>query len=466
MRGQSREPYQWKGSTSNAESEKTKVVKKRVTFDKFCLKGEDVPGALVGADSINCRCTNGVIRFGVGVKKYMINDVAVQFSGTEKVVACYMLEISPSSNYTTTHEKFYCMTEGGGLYGYDTSTASFVYKGLLAEGIKSAIVWSETGQYCTVLSGIDNYYHIHNDMIFTVPYSSANGTICVCKNRVFLGKDAHYLAYSKPTAPWTFFDTFEESGVVSLAYGFGKIVALITFDNRVYAFMQRGVAEVNVGGSDLDFVVQPLHYSGGEIYGRSVGICANAIFFLAADGVYKFDGKKFSKIVKHLMIIPKVGEERCWYAVVGDNYLLRYIDKEDVKKTVVISADGKEGFFTVDKEGLSLCGNSAFCYKSGYFYTIEEDEMNFSGERGNFVSTVTDLNSSNEKLISKIRVEGDGNVAMKLYSEQGSVNNSLQFFNGCATVEMQLRGKEFYFTFFLAKRSSVRKITLEYTEIE
>lgn len=431
-----------------------------VAFNEFCGTDAGVSAKrLLAQESINCDYQKGVLSAGLGVERYVKNRKNIP--SKEKASRFFIVDNSgalDSSPDTT----FFCLLEGGELYRYNESTQTYVYQLGASPYSQMVCIADESGKTMALLSSDEEYFVYENGGWRCMDFPGATVAMCACKDRVFLALQNGAIAYSDPTYP-AYFVKNAGGGKIQLAYHFGEIVAMVVFENQVYVFHQYGVARMRVTGDVESFDVQPLDYVGGEIYGTSVGVCGNAIFFLAADGVYRFDGSKFSRVENAGIVAPKADANLCRFSVCGDKYILQYVDIDGLSRAVAIAADGKSGYFISEREGLSYSGGVALCQADGYVCILRENAELPTAEQARFVTQRTDFGVSGRKTLRKLRVRGRGLVAMTVTADGSQKEYALSFHQGVASVDTCLLGESFYFSFVLGKNACVQEVAADFS---
>ena len=440
-----------------------------VVIDKFSLAQSKSSGGFGGSvgciaeESVNCDCRDGIIRTGLGLEVQRSNGYAV--FGKSDAVRFFVVDTEQKLD-NDKDTQLYCLRTNGEVQAYDPVSREYTHVAILSPISRIVHVSDEDGYKGLLASGEDKYYIRQFGFWVQYPMDNANGTICVCKDRVFLGLNKKAIAYSDPAGLWNFGSSAKWAGKLYLDYDFGEIVSLLCFENRVYAFHQFGVVRLEVDGDASKFKVQPLDYTGGEIYGDSVGVCGNSVFFLAADGVYRFDGKKFARVDFGLAILPSTQVKKCEYGVCGDKYLVQYTDYFGQERGVAIAADGKSGYFTDVRTGLSQCGGLALCVADGYVCALSESGPLGGGESYEFTTQRTDFGVRGRKTLKCLRFEGDGFINAYVYVNGFVKSEWLQFQGGVATMDLRAVGDTFYFTFLCEKDTCIRRITASFSTAE
>ena len=431
-----------------------------ITVDKFCLEGENVAGAMPAFENRNCDCVDGMIKTGVGLRYSQLNgkNVAVDFAdGLRRV---YLIDSGGKLDDEERAQTLFCLSKEGKLYRYDEETEQFVYQFDMPGDGQYCMAANANNEWYAIFTAGKGYYVVNGDDFTKYDNKGTITGICFCKGRIFLAEKHCRVKYSRVDSPWDFSETLDESGVISLAYDFGEIVALVPFHERVYVFMEHGVAQLNVTGSPLDFKIVPLDYSGGKIFGSTVGVCNNHIMFLTEDGVVRFNGTRFEMVAKNLRISPKRGIQVCGYAVCGDKYIVQYESIAAGNKAVVVKADGK-GYFTGEREGLNQSNGKALCVVNGLVYEIVTDGIMAGSERYCFRGTWTDFGIKKKKTLRSIRLEGEGGYTLYVGCDNTWQNSTATFSNGRALISFNKSGKEFSFEFRLQQGAVIRKLTIE-----
>ena len=439
-----------------------KEKNRQVTFEFVLAEKDGGSGSNALSVSLgqNCVLNEGSIGMGVGAETYVLHGNAVP-RPTGKTARKFLMVDTAETLDEEAKEQLHCIATDGVLYSYEEASLTFEHQIPVSVEANMVCVADENGEKRTILSG-EGYYWTRVDgswMEYTL--EGAKTAICVCKNRVFIALHKATLAYSDPALPWSFDSTVEGGGRIRLPYEFGEIVALLTFENRVYAFHQYGVTRVDVEGAAEDFKAQPLDYVGGEIYGKSVGICDNAVFFLAADGVYCFDGSKFELVETEIEILPSDTVKDCSYGVYKQKYFVQYTDING-KIRCVAAANTKDAYFTEERQALSQCGGKALFCLGGYVQTFKDKGGTYA-VKGTFSTQKTDFGVRGKKTLRGLRVTGRGMVVMSIKGDGFERTETLDLKDGVVCVDLRRLGESFSFDFTLQGDACVRSVTVDFS---
>ena len=414
---------------------------------------------LLEQESLNCDYCDGVLSSGFGMEYYKKGGARVPaLTDAERF---FIVDVS-KTDIATPATALFCMTKYGELYLFNEKTRMYDYQLGPSPAARMACVENDVGDKYLVVSSPHKYFVREGAGWTSRRLDGATGAMCVCKDRIFLAMDNGTIAYSDPYFPHLF-DGMREDGTIQLAYELGEIVAMLCFKNQVYVFHQFGVASIKVTGNAETFEIQPLDYRGGEIFGDSVGVCGNVVFFLAADGVYRFDGKDFHRVEGVGKIAPSLRERVCQYSVCGNTYLLQYEDIEEEWRAVAIAADGKSGYFTSVREGLSFAGGMALCQLGNYVVMLRENGEIPAAWKPSFITQRTDFGVVGRKTLRTVRVRGRGLVTMRVGTDRLEKEYALSFDHGVASVDLRVLGENFYFAFSLGKNACVQEVAVDFS---
>ncbi len=438
---------------------------KKLVFDKFCLPWENVSGAMRATVSKNCDCSEGILRAGFGASLYTKQGASGGWSPPANTDKICIVESGESLEIGEKSERLYYFQDNGKAYEYDEETSSFIRQGNVAADSRCVMVGDENRGAYVLISAEDGYNIVRNGVWEWVPLERATTAVCVCKGRVFLGLRQHELWYSSAEDVPYFAERLEDTGRISLAYDFGEIVALLTYQNKVFVFQEYGVLQVDVSGSPLDFKITPLDYAGGRILGGSVGVCNGKVLFLTEKGMVRFNGRSFEHVYTKMPIRPATDSTKCSYAVCGDRYFVRYMTTSGEYTVAALSADEKSGYFLGDRIALSECRGEAMFTEQGCLYTLREDGDLTPLDRFVFEGEETDLGTQKPKRLKKLRLEGEGYGALAVYCDGNVWAYSFTFDGSVAEISLGLRAKKLKIVFFPQRGMTLRKMTVEYAVV-
>lgn len=434
-----------------------------VTYRDFRVFGEGGKETLYGVDSLNCDLRDGALRTGIGALPYTLkNGTAVNLTSLSgRVDGFFSVDTMDTPAAAVYDEELLLVTEdgklwvlggsgflGGGLVGMDASAATALNK--------------NSGEQCTIVVGSNRSFLIVNGSIQGVALPNTTAAICTWNNRIFVGSKVFKVAYSAPEKAFVFSNqTIDGSGTLYLPTDRGELVALRTFQGKVYAFCERGIFRLQADGAAREFKLVEIAYGGGKIFGKTVGNCGDVIFFLAQDGLYRMRGEVVKRVCKHLPIRPNRDSQICNHGTVGDDFIVRYIEGNFLRRTLVVDSEGKDGYFTSDFEGLSEHDGKTLCrYLNGVGTMALEGALPMGGSYY-FLSKKVDFGNQGKKTLKGLKFEGTGSFVCEVIVDGKSFSKQLSFVNGVAVFYPRLRGKEFQFRFTLSRGAVIRSMTAE-----
>ena len=443
----------------NRKSEIKKGKMQTFVYDGFSLFDEK-DGWITAKDSAACACEDGVLRSGLGTDTFFA-DGKTFFLGLneEKTKGVYFFDFVRNEAQLETKKAVFCHDTDGVLYRYDVDGERTEIDNI-GNVIDFAVATNRVMEMRVIFVGENACFEAWPDgVIQPIRLTDLLPVACACKNRIFLVQKPNRLMYSEAGDPWDFSSTIDGGGSLRLPTEYGKVVALVNLEEVVYVFFERGISRFEADAAARNFKMKPIAYSGGEIFAGSVGVFGKGIVFLAADGVYRFDGNKAEKGYKKLNIQPKRTGQVCVQATCNNQYLLSYTDVNKGEVTLVLHADGEQGYFTWKILGLTGCDGRAICNTNGILSEVIEGGEVLGGcyfDCGSF-----DFGSKERKLLRKLRFTGEGTFSCIVENDTTIRSNEFTFVDGVAEWTLKERGRTFNVSFMLREDAKIRSMTAE-----
>lgn len=441
------------------KEELTKRTKKKTfVFDDFQLYrgGEN---SLIASESMNCDCRDGVLSYGIGVKPYLLaGESKPVYKLDKKLRAAHLVNTREDENSLRAKEYLFITTEDGSLYYYNRyiELLNFIFQGYT---VSARGKWTRKSEPYIYFFGTQNSI-MQKDWNGEVIYVSVRdlGLSRVCNDRVFYSFGQQNVKYS--SLEGTFDDySIDKAGVLYGGVSDGEIRGLAVIGKDLYVFFNKIIKKVRVEGSTLDFDFETIPYLGKKIYFNTVCECDDGIFFLAEDGVYRFDGKRAGQVCEHLAISPATDDMTCVGANANGEYVLAYTDKNGTRKQAVISADGKSGYFSVPVEGLTENGKVALFRKGDYICTFDKNSLCIG--RAYFQTEKLSFGQSGRKTLQRLRFFGHGVADVRLQGNGWERVQRVTFEEGEFVWEIWGKSDEFSLEIELEQGSQIRKIAAE-----
>lgn len=139
--------------------------------------------------------------------------------------------------------------------------------------------------------------------------------ICLHNDRLFaIDSQKNYLVrYSSNLNPldWTNNLNTTSGGVIELNDFKGLLRNLISFLDNIYVFRDFGISKISSYAANSVYTAVNIYNSSAKIYCNTACICGKDIYFLAEDGLYKFDGYNVERInVKFLKMFEGISQDK------------------------------------------------------------------------------------------------------------------------------------------------------------
>ena len=443
----------------------------RVAYDGFRLFPTEEKGKLTAAYSENCSCADGVLQGGIGYERYLARDGAlVKAAFAESARKFFLLEGWTDGEGTEPKNEYFILNDDGYIYQYSSVYDGYVKKANLGANADMVAAIAPDGKTKFVISGEKGACRVDGEewaLISEVREGKGAAAICFSKNRVFLGELPCKLLYGNPEAPWEFVSSYDDGGYVYLPLNKGDIVDIAEYGDSVYIFFQRGIMRLKPDGLARNFQISETTYFGGEIFGGSVGVCGNWIFFLTENGICRFDGNDAEKVGRFLNVAPMKYGQKCAHATVGEYFVLQYEDEEaGGTRTVALRADGKDGYVVSNYVGLNECNRMPICVVENYFATLRQGGELPSGAERVFLSADLELGGVGRKHLKSITLYGEGCMMLDVLHDWEEKRFEVEDLPLKTTIKVGVTAEQFRLHFVLDKGAKVRRVVLEYEKID
>ena len=434
--------------------------KKHVKSFGFALEKGNEKEMLVSKNSLYCDCRGGKLKCGVGLSPYLQNNAAIAYKN-DTAREIFLLKKLKSDGYGYT-ENILVIDDGGSTYYYESSTKNFKLCTLSGE---NSHICSAIGQDKKIVNAIgaksklvllDEGYSLTSNLL------KGTGAVCFYRHRLFCGVQPNLLYYSAPNDWSNFEESIDDGGWINFGQDFGGIVALCTLKDSLYVFFEGAIFRLEEMGSARYFAPERIAYSGGRIYGRTVGVCGNTIFFLTKDGVYRFADNKVEFVETGIKINEEYATKKFSCASHNGKMCIRYFDETNTGRTIVIYEDGKSWYFTGEMRGLGQADGRAMALNNKMIAFLDDDGPLPIDNEFYFNDCETDFGTEKRKRVTKIRFEGKGVFDFTLRNGFRTVTKRLTFEDGKATLDLQERGTRFTLDFTLQQGARIDSMTVEY----
>ena len=427
-----------------------KREEKRVRYERFARFGGGGSGCLRATGGENCDCSDGSIRPGIGLTESEFSALVSTLPHPPDRFLCF-----PA--HGENEEKFFVSLSNGRVYVYDGSQDEFVeaYCQLDPPMCWTIVRNGEGEPEIAVGDGLDIWRYDRETGFFVRQYEFIPSALCFFGERLFAA-EVERVHYSAPLAPFDFAESADEGGYIDFPSDDGGILALSALADGVYAFRARSVFRLKADGAGRDFASEKIGYGGGEIYGVSEGLPDGKIYLLSSDGLYAFDGKKFSAVCPAAPLSPFPGEAR--FGRIGGKTAVTYVsDDAGGKRVFVFDEEEGEGYFSsLPADGFSGTGGGVFCVAEGSVAEVAAGGTLPEGEEFVFVAEHLDFGAGGRKFWKELDLRGEGSCTAEIGNENGEKRTfSFDLQSGCAHVFPLLPGREFSLRISLSPGAAV-----------
>lgn len=422
-----------------------KAKEKRVAYHGFTTDELGLDKAICGYECFNCDCRGGRLTTAVGIE--FVQDALgkdVVLPNVKKIQRFFQGFVKTGDE---TLEKVYFLVVEAGTYMFQTGKG-WVLLGEIAP-FDCITTREESGEVWNVLLTETNVYVVKTFGVLQKCLSMVCLAGCLSGERMFYGTQGGTVVYSKPGEPTLVSDSMIDGGKLCLPADAGEIMAMKALGKRVYVFCEHAIYKLETKANAGEFVVRRVPYEGGRIVKNGVGVLGETMVVLAENGAYLLKNDALEKGYERLRfgrIEPYSVQYGCFEGKVTFTYYERQ-ELNRVRRAVTLYSDGKYGFFGDALEGLSGGEQGVFFLRGVSRIGTLGGVHNMYNLPPTFRARTMDLGVNGRKNLKKIRLYGEGQVRVRVESEQGAREYFLLFKNGVAETRLVESGFAFAFSF-------------------
>ena len=244
-----------------------------------------------------------------------------------------------------------------------------------------------------------------------------------------------------------------KGGFIQMIDERGKLNKTVSFLNYIYILRDYGISRLTAFADQSEFSVSNLFVSSGKIYAKSSALCGDTVLFLAAEGVYCFDGLATRKILPFLSPLILPSKNACGAFHDGKYYLafradFQAEDNSGTENNAVLIYDLKNGTSSI----LYGANITAFAPCSEYLLAVTDTgraaELARCGHlfgqptEKRWESGSIDFNTEKIKTVREVYVESDDAFTMTVYSEKASKDFFIVPDVGLTRIRVNLSGRK------------------------
>lgn len=437
-----------------------KTDEKQIVIDTFLLYKQGGENTLTAIAARNCDCADGSLSAGLGFAPYQTDD-GVNVESALAMKSFHVARIKDAENGNKARKELYAVDSTGYLHKYYDTVGKFLELNSNFSVNKILTVWTQgVGTYLFFVAPQKICVQKDGEGAMSQLCAENRGLACICKNRIFYVHKNCDVAYSDPLAPLDWTESLEGYGVLYANEKDGLVQGLVALGDSVIVLYENGLKKIKVAGSTRDFELEKIEYNGGRVYFNTAYACGNAVFFLAADGIYRYDGNTVQRACAHLPIAPVEDDEKCLSACHKGEYLLSYTDSKLGEYTVAIKEDGKDGYFSDAVTGLSGDMNCAIA-QNGTTVGVYARGAKCPKGLYDYITDFNDLGKKRNKTIKKITLYGEGELFLTLTGNGWVQRKKLTFEQGVAEWQIMAKSEKFAFRFQLNQGVKVTKMVMD-----
>ncbi len=444
-----------------------KVVGRRERFHRvkmnFAVMDKGQKNVLKATQANNCDCRGGVLKGVLKWTRYRWATAKNMTCNIDDVIGIFIVKAYDSLQYSYT-ERIGVVDLYGNVYVASNDSSLFL---CVATKVMFP-TWDRVGEGKSIrvaVFGDRQAIMINGDGSLTqfkgLYFPSSGGAYY--KHRLFVGVKPHTLAYSEPENIYQFAQSLHDGGTLGIPEMASDIGAIKVFRDSLYLFFPNGIMKLQDFGSPKDFKLKRIPYGGGSIFHKTVCVGNQAIYFMASDGVFRFDGVKAERIYDGFVKTPYQETGAEGVASLGDKIYFRYLEAANKYTTLVIYEDGEDAYYMNDLEGLSLGDSGKIMFKDGGNTIARLDENGGIGIEATFNGAKTDFGVAGRKTLRKIRLKGSGSCYMEVTGERLTRFLEFYFEDGYAEASLVLQGTDFTFNITCPAGSKIENMTAEFT---
>lgn len=422
-------------------------------------------GNLFPASYHNCDFRGGVIRGGIGLKKYLNENgehLAMSMTVNAGAPHTFFVTLNKDGVQANTTGIYLVGTDG---YLHLRRDDGSPWKRIsIGNNVEHCAMRNEKKAVYNFFCGAKTVYSTQDGAVFKNMFTIENVGGCVCNKRYFLlskSGDLHYTAVLDPHST----DIVDLNGVgrIYLPIKYGAPTGIKEYCGAVYIFFKKGICKLTVSANPMENVMKEIAYHGGDICLRGQAVTSDGIIFLANEGAYYLRNDRVERICEHLSIGPCATNKNCGVGYCDDLVIFSYYrDKDGTAENcrLVLYADGKDGYFSESYGALS--GNE-YTYIGGRFYCYAKDNVGIQhGKSCFFASEEVAFATEKSKRLKTLLLKGEGSVTVGVKCGERERKYPLVFKNGVAKIKAREKGKSFSFNFYLDAGSLVSGMKIEY----
>lgn len=346
--------------------------------------------------------------------------------------------------------------------------------------IPHGIVYNLDGEDVMIFCSKNKKMHIFHPSKEMVEKDNAPDIVSMCKHyeRIFAiekGRQSK-VVFSGNMDPTNWTISSSDAGFIELFDERGQLLKVVSFDDYVYLFREKGITRISAYGDQAEFNVTHMYLTSDKIYGESVCVCGDRIFFLTKNGLFSFDGCSTRKVKLNIESLLATFDNKSCRSAYYDGKLyiacaLNFGDKLEIGcdtkdrnfyNNCLIEYDCKEGDLNIlrgvdisdlcvvesgDKTKLVASFHGKYCNRLGQLTKngkVFEDVL-----PSVWVSSYSNLGYPNKnKIVKEIHLNSKYDCKVKVRTENNEKTFSVVGSDVTSKIKTNMVGEMFEITFY------------------
>ncbi len=358
------------------------------TFPATKLKKADVLAA-EGAFNVGCYVREGKLIPAINLVKKLNAAMSVVNAAWYSVVAKKYIIAGMKSVWAS----------DGDMSSHNNGLAVIDYPSMLEN--------SSGGTNTAMVTGSTNYFLIGEKCLNRPFKGNMHG--CVMKNGRVFGIDNTDLYKIKWSGEggiedWT--EGISGAGWTTVQYGFGSILNLVVFKDKIVAVREYGLTLFTAYGTPENYKLSYIDRTLPKIFANTAGVVNDKLLFYTENGLYVYDGNKIEKSTLELaeeLSAPK------WASCGKGKYFLCGVSKTLERQAVLVVDVLHDCAYVIDAPVKAVAaGDRIFGYADKQEYGLEE------GGEYSFTSGEIDFSQRGFKVLKEVIIDGAKDVKIEV----------------------------------------------------
>ncbi len=439
-----------------------KNVRKKAVFTAFDT-GKGRAQALPLRTAYNCDCRDGKLHRGLSLaRRFRADGKQVRVGPSATMSKVFFTYVVGKNNWVE-REAMFTLSVDGWLYHVDIETGDATKLLEIGENGRHALVKDVDGKTYNLFSGSKRVACYVDDEAHSLFSGGLKGG-CAVGDRFFILSSPGVLRYTAAGDPLTTQGGVNDGGSLYIPADCGELLDMAVDDGALYLIYTWGIYRLRVAAEVENFRMEKVGYNGGKIREGSVIGTGKGIFFLSGDGIYLLRGDSAKRVCEHLEI-RSWDRKPCSVALSSEglaiiDYYERTGELQYRIKTLVISADGSDGFFG---EKYGERSGSVWEIIGNEVYRIVDNSVEGTDKYDpSYETPPMRFGTDARKVLKGIKLYGSGGVNVEVREGEHTHSYALIFENGVAETRLSESGKEFVFVLYPNRETTVTGLEIDF----